>query len=397
MADSTPARFDAVVVGAGPAGSAAAYHLAHRGRRVLLVDRRAFPRDKCCGDALTPAAVRLLAGMGALDELAGAWRTVGVRLRRAGLPDEEQRFPDPPGHGLVLTRRELDRRLAARAVRAGAVFWPGIRATYLLGEPGRVRGVEVEGGGRRLAVRVPVVVAADGAASALARQAGLGPPDRRRSGFAVRGYFAGVTGLDELVEVRLPLGEGGSLGQGGPIAERAPTGEGGWLGEGGSLGEGGLVGERDRGGRDAPLSWYGWVCPVREGLVNVGVGMVDPPHRQRVRARYERLVAELLDGDERFRRARATGVASGGLLRFDFAPRRCGLPGLLVAGDAAGVGPTIGVGIGSALESGRLAAERIDAALGRGEESVDPGPYAAQLRRSRANPCYLISNNEDLP
>ncbi|MEV1154405.1 geranylgeranyl reductase family protein [Micromonospora chokoriensis] len=336
--------FDAVVVGAGPGGAAAAYRLAVSGRRVLLLDRREFPRDKCCGDGLTRNAVRLLDTMGVLDELAGAQRVGGVRIRMRGRGDRDFPYEDPDGtgYGLVVPRLALDAVLCRRAVRAGAVLWTGARVTRLLGGADGVHGVRVEYGGARFALRAPAVVAADGASSRLAHQAGLRAPDREWTGFAARGYFSGVTDLDDLLEIHLPLAD---------VTDRRV------------------------------LPSYGWVFPVGDGTANVGVGLFDPAHQQNVRLLYARFVAELAATDHRFRAARPTGPMTGAPLRLDFDPSRCGVPGLLLVGDAAGlVSPFTGEGISFALESGLLAADRIDSALRSSETGpVDPGPYARQL------------------
>ncbi|GAA2184180.1 geranylgeranyl reductase family protein [Micromonospora lupini] len=336
--------FDAVVVGAGPGGAAAAYRLAVLGRRVLLVDRREFPRDKCCGDGLTRSAVRLLADMGVLDELTGAQRVGGVRIRMRGRGARDFHYEDPDGtgYGMVVPRLELDAVLCRRAVRAGAVLWTGARATGLLGGAGGVHGVRIEYEGRRFALRAPAVVAADGASSRLAHQAGLRSPDREWTGFAARGYFTEVADLDELLEIHLPLAD---------VTDRRV------------------------------LPSYGWVFPVGDGTANVGVGLFDPTHRENVRLLYERFVADLVATDRRFRAARPAGPMTGAPLRLDFDPSRCGVPGLLLVGDAAGlVSPFTGEGISFALESGLLAADRIDAALRHAEAGpVDPAPYARQL------------------
>jgi flavin-dependent dehydrogenase len=125
---STPAAqqddFDAIVVGAGPAGSATAYHLAKAGRRVLLLEKSAFPRDKICGDGLTPRAVKQLGLMGFdLSREAGWGRNQGLRIVAGGRTYE---LPWPeldsfPNYGLVRSRMELDEMLARHAASAGAV------------------------------------------------------------------------------------------------------------------------------------------------------------------------------------------------------------------------------------------------------------------------------------
>ncbi len=122
MTADTPSRYDVVVVGGGPSGSACAYWLASAGHSVLLLEKKHFPREKTCGDGLTPRAVRQLADMGVSDELAGSLQIEGLRSRAFGrtleLPWPEH--PDYPNHGYVITRYDLDELLARRAVKAGA-------------------------------------------------------------------------------------------------------------------------------------------------------------------------------------------------------------------------------------------------------------------------------------
>src|SRR5690349_7430348 len=102
---------EVIVVGAGPAGSSAAYHLARAGRRVLLLERHRFPRDKSCGDGLTRFAVRALAEMGVLPELEGAQVVDGLRIEMRGRGNRVFRYPrelPPPSSGLVVPRLRLD-------------------------------------------------------------------------------------------------------------------------------------------------------------------------------------------------------------------------------------------------------------------------------------------------
>src|SRR5205823_14809757 len=122
--------WDALVVGAGPAGAASAYWLARAGRRVLVVERKRMPREKTCGDGLTPRAVRQLHDMGLADRLAGFQRFDGLRSIAHGVtlelawPDH----PDFPSYGYVVRRRELDEMVAEQAVKAGATLWQGAEA-----------------------------------------------------------------------------------------------------------------------------------------------------------------------------------------------------------------------------------------------------------------------------
>lgn len=336
---------DAIVVGAGPAGAAAAFYLARSKRRVLLLDRGEFPRDKSCGDGLTQAAVRQLGEMGVLAHLSEAPTMRGVRVFLRGAGYRDFVYPgdsQSPAFGLVVPRFDLDAAICRRAVGEGAVLWQRADVRRLIYEAGRVVGVEAvhEGETKRLYARA--VVAADGATSRLASQAGLTGTESADMGFAIRGYYAGVHGLTDLLEIHIPL-----------------------------------LDATDR----YLLPSYGWVFPTGEGTVNVGVGVFQRVRKANVRRLMERFVAFLVKQDARFRGARPCGDWSGAPLRFDFAPERCMADGLLLAGDAAGlISPFTGEGISYALASGRLAAEVIDRGLKDGRpERPELSDYARLL------------------
>jgi 2-polyprenyl-6-methoxyphenol hydroxylase-like FAD-dependent oxidoreductase len=202
-------RYDAIVVGAGPAGSSLALRLGRAGRRCLLVDGASFPREKVCGEGIMPSGVAELERLGVLERLQESQRFHGIRYR---LPDgtaAEGRFPDGL-YALGVRRRELDARLleAARAeptveVRLGA--WVRELTPARTGEP-EIR-LRLEG--EELAASL--LVGADGCRSTVRRLAGLEarPPRRRR--FGVRGHFALAPGEQPLVEVY--VGDGFELYQ----------------------------------------------------------------------------------------------------------------------------------------------------------------------------------------
>lgn len=334
---------DAIVVGAGPGGSSAAYHLARRGRHVLLLDRARFPRDKSCGDGLTRFTTRQLAEMGVLDDLPEDGPSRGVRVHMRGRGHRDFLYPDDPGqagYGRVVPRMILDHAICARAHEAGAELWEETLASGLvLDDDGAVVGVRVRRNGGERELRAPVVIAADGASSRLGRQAGLvvTPPDGM--GYAIRGYYEGIDGLTELLEIYMPLLD--------------PT---------------------DR----YLLPSYGWVFPTGPRSANIGIGLVRRERDANVREMMERFLGELRL-DPRFRHATPLGEWRGAPLRFDFLPERCAAPGLLLVGDAAGlISPFTGEGIGYALTSGRLAAETVDAAL---NGAADLSGYPAALAR----------------
>ena len=219
--------FDAVVVGAGPAGSIAALVLARGGARVALADKASFPRDKACGDLVGPRGVQVLAELGVRVPDAGQ----GSDLLAVGPSGRSSKLPAFPGrsyadHGVVVPRLVFDSALREAAVAAGAVpVQARITAVDADGD-GIVRAV-VASDGRRLAA--DVVIGADGALSPLARLAGMLDPDTALWGFAIRAYLP--------AEVPLPLLV---------LLDASP-----W--------------------RIYP--GYGWLFPGADGQANVGIGV----------------------------------------------------------------------------------------------------------------------------
>src|SRR6476620_9353011 len=137
--------YDALVVGAGPCGATAAFWLASRGRRVLVIEKKHFPREKTCGDGLTPRAVRQLHDMGLAERLAGFQRFDGLRSIAHGITLELAwpEHPDFPSFGYVVRRRELDDMVAEQAVKAGATLWQGAEAVAPVVDGGLLRGALV--------------------------------------------------------------------------------------------------------------------------------------------------------------------------------------------------------------------------------------------------------------
>src|SRR5579859_7075293 len=127
MNDAAPVpsrRCDVLIVGGGPSGAACAYWLANAGHDVVMVERKRYPREKTCGDGLTPRSVRQLEDMGLADELAGHHRFEGLRSMAFGRTLELRwpEHPDFPSYGYVITRADLDALVARRAAKAGAVL-----------------------------------------------------------------------------------------------------------------------------------------------------------------------------------------------------------------------------------------------------------------------------------
>ena len=335
---SVPAAVDVVVVGAGPAGAAAAFHLASAGRDVLLLDGRQFPRDKACGDLLTAPAVASLDRMGVLARLDGGRPAPGLRVAAGG----RSRIVHG-GPGLVVRRAELDLQLRFRAVEAGSRSMQG-KVVEVAGGNGSPAGVTAWIDGRPLEIRAHVVVLAAGARSPL-----VGAAEGACLGIGARCYFAGVAGLGDLPALHL-----------------------------------------DAAGRSAEWLGHGWVVPVAGGLANVGVATFETLSPASAVAALRGFVAQLAERDTRFATARPCGAVSWGFLRYDFGPDRVAAGGVVRVGDAAGlISPLTGEGIGAALDSGRIAAETIDAFLaGRVPDLAGYGPrlaetYAAHLEAGR--------------
>ena len=307
-------RFDALIVGSGPAGSVAAAVLARGGARVALVDKARFPRDKACGDLVGPRGIQLLDDLGI--RVAGAVPVgdlvvVGPTARRVRLPCFTGRTY--PGHALALPRAELDAALHDAAVAAGAEPFLGRAATPLGGHAG-LEGFMLATG---IELRADVVIGADGARSHVAATADLVDPHRVLWGFAVRTYLDAPVDAPHIV-----------------LWEPAP-----WH----------------------AFPGYGWLFPGPDGRANLGLGLGMLSNRTAAAAAARDLPAftETLRELGLLGRATATPIL-GGWLKLGMVGTRPARGRVLLTGDAAGlVNPLQGEGISQAMRSGRAAAEAV--------------------------------------
>jgi menaquinone-9 beta-reductase len=339
--DGTRQDADAIVIGAGPAGSAAAYWLASAGLSVLLLEKTTFPREKVCGDGLTPRGTRALVDMGVdVSEAAGWVHNRGLRVIGGGLRLHLD-WPDLtsfPPYGLVRPRADLDALLVARAVAAGAVLHEQTTVSApVLDRAGRVAGVTARFGPDKTPVtyRAPVMLSCDGVSGKLAQQVGLHRNDRRPMGVAVRRYYTSPRTHDDYLESWLELWDG-------PM-----------------------------GSDDAKLlPGYGWIFGMGDGTVNVGLGVLNSSAGFQ-RTDYRTLLTRWLDATPEawgLREANATGPTRGAGLPMGFNRTPHYTRGMLLVGDAGGsVNPFNGEGIPYAMESGKLAAEAAVQALARPE------------------------------
>ncbi len=328
---------DVVVVGAGPAGSLAARHLALAGVRVLLLERATFPRDKPCGDGVSYAGLEVLARNG-LGEWAAGF--TAPEVLRVVAPNGEYVEIRPPAlapgecYGRTIPRRLLDARLAQSAVEAGARLQEGVW----------VRRVEREAAGLRvvadgLTVSAPLVILADGSLATVTRRLGL--PAGETEMVAVRQYLAGDDAPAGLLELHF---------------------------------------------QRAIVPGYTWIFPLGDGRVNVGSGAFTAQTRAgglNLREVLSRFIADQQAAAGRLARARPLGPPRGHPLRTRLDRARPYADRLLVVGDAAGlVNPLTGEGITPAMESGEIAARYAVAALESGAFSASAlAAYGRELRR----------------
>jgi menaquinone-9 beta-reductase len=334
VSDPADVQFDVLVVGAGPSGASAAYWLATLGHRVVMVDKKRFPREKTCGDGLTPRAVRQLHDMGLAERLTEFQRFDGLRSIGHGVT-LELAWPDHPDfqpYGYVVRRSELDDMVAQRAVKAGATLWPATEATEPLVENGLVTGAIVhdKDAGTTRAVRARYVIVADGANSRFGRALGTARDRTYPLGMAIRGYFTSPLHDDPWIESHLDI--------------------------------------RDRDGNHLP--GYGWIFPVGDGTVNVGVGLLSTFTGWKNVNTSHLMDAFCATAPERWGISpeTATCAPTGGRLPTGGSVMPRVGPTYLVVGDAAGsVNPFNGEGISLAYETGRLAADAVDLALLTGD------------------------------
>ncbi len=317
-----PPSTDVLVVGAGPAGSAAAAWAARAGHDIVLADAAVFPRDKTCGDGLTPRAIAELDLLGLGDWVRGHARNRGLRAAGFGrqweLPWPGGRFPD---HGSAVPRTELDARIRQVALDAGAEPAEGARAVDVVRDGDRVTGVVFElPDDRQVTVRCRRLVVADGVRSPLGRVLGREWHRNTAYGVAARSYVRSGRSDDEWISSHLEL----------------------------------------RGAEGELLSGYGWVFPLgaASGEVNLGVGTLATARRPAAVQLKSLLEVYAEARREEWQLDGAVRDVASALLPMGGAVSGVAGRNWALIGDAAGcVNPLNGEGIDYGLETGRSVVE----------------------------------------
>ncbi len=313
---------EVLVVGAGPAGSSAAAWSARAGKQVTIIDSATFPRDKPCGDGLTPRAIAELSSLGLASWLTGRARNLGLRAAGFG---QELLLPWPggslPNYGGAAPRMVLDATILGVATDAGATLLQNTSAHDVVIENGEIKSVIAKTAEGDIQINASKVIIADGARSQLGRKLNRQWHRDTAYGVAARGYIDSERSDDPWISSHLEL----------------------------------------RNAENEILSGYGWIFPLGSGEVNIGVGTLATSKRP-ADINLRALLSQYTD------QQRADWKLSGdiklpwsALLPMGGAVSGVAGRNYMFVGDAAGcVNPLNGEGIDYGLETGRLAAHMLD-------------------------------------
>ena len=317
-----------LVVGGGPAGAAAAYWLARDGHEVTLVEKKEFPREKTCGDGLTPRAIKQLQDMEFDFDVTEFHKVTGLRSYAGDDLMLELEWPEHsrfPNWGGVIRRSDLDSQVATLAEKQGVRILEKTTATPVI-EHGLLTSVALANGGETEIVTPHITVVADGSMNRFGRDLGTSRRKDFPMGLAARGYYASPRSTDPFLESQLDL--------------------------------------RDSSG--ATMPGYGWVFPLGDGTVNVGVGLLSTFKRWKhvntthMMDHYAATAPEYWELSEESRLTKPVG----GKLTMSFSKGPLVGANWITIGDAAGaINPWNGEGISYAYETGRMAATHIAGSL----------------------------------
>jgi geranylgeranyl reductase family protein len=351
------ARYDVVIIGAGPAGCCAAAFLAEYGYEVLLIDKSRFPRDKTCGDGIGPLALEILDRLGMTEglERENPWKVRGVTMSSPEGSLLRAKFPEGDGHrsgGYVMERRDFDYILLRQVqTRSNVDFLEECEVKGLNYRDDKVSGIRFEVKRKTCRLDAGVVVGADGAHSVVARELLSGSWRNRTLVFAVRAYFHDVQGLDDHVEIHC---------------------------------------------EKSILPGYMWIFPIGENKANVGCGSVGPSI---TRGNFAAFFIDLTKTNDLIKEKLAGArMVEDSLKGWPIPLLSCftkrGRGNLLLIGDAGGFAdPVTGEGIYQALKSAECAAKAIDMGLNRGRgEGRIAYIYERLWRKTLKRREYLIAH-----
>lgn len=345
-----------IVVGAGPGGATAAMTLAQKGYDVLLLDRQSFPRDKICGDAVPATALDLLHTLGMEEKIRAAnfYYIDKIRLvsPKGYTMDADLEEDEHGSHSAIVPRQEFDVLLQQHAVDSGAKFMQAQVKEPLL-EDGQVRGVRARVNGSVETFRSPVVIAADGVTSAIARHVRPDEHVDHHRAVALRAYIEDIEVLPHQVEFYL---------------------------------------------YEEILPGYAWIFPLGEGRANIGLGMRLDTFREK-NYNLKQMLQDFMEMPDIKKRLKNGGQLHGvATWQLNFGSQKNvqrAYDGVLLIGDAAGfINPLTGGGISNAVISARLAAETVHEAFLKEDFSVETlGVYdhfcELELWRSLRRSYYL--------
>lgn len=325
-------KYDLLIVGGGPAGSAAGFWAAKNGMSVAILEKKQFPREKTCGDGLTPRAIHQLEEMGALSKLDSSHRHIGLRTL-AGKYSLELEWPDHPefpNYGLSIRRREFDKVLIENAQAQGATVYMQTEAMGPLWTTqdenktsSPIKGAKIQTAEGELdEIHADFVIVADGANSRFGRALGTSREKNWPQGMAIRTYYESSNHKDEWLESNIDI--------------------------------------RDKLGNSMP--GYGWIFPLGDGTINVGIGILSTfkNYKDLNTSHLMERWAEAVDERWGIDPASPCIAPVGGRLPMGGSVSPKAGENWLLIGDAAGfINPFNGEGIDYALETGRYAAEII--------------------------------------
>jgi geranylgeranyl reductase family protein len=344
--------YDAVIIGAGPSGSTAAHYLAKEGFNVLLLDKFNFPRDKTCGDGLTPRALQILDDMGILDTV----NQVGYRSNKLELISPKGQTASAPlpkkenlcDYLLVVPRLILDNIILERAMASGANFQAPVRVTGVEQE-GDTMLVKGEQGAKTITFRARMVIHATGANTKLLLTTGF-LKKMPQMILTARTYYDGIASTAGAAQCRLD---------------------------------------------NVPLPGYGWVFPVSDTSANIGIGLFRIGLATRWMPKTARSAFDTFIQSPPLQKllaeARQAGPIKGFPIRVDFARSPTFGERTMIVGEAAGlVNPVTGEGIDYGMESGKMAAEHLSHMFAIGDFSVKQLAAFDKLLRKRYQQLFVL-------